>query len=182
MLNSFIHEHHYPCPLEKPVWGPVPSPPPGWTWNALMHLALNQAHAALMQGEIPVGAVVVADDGGILAAAHNQSIQQSDPTGHAEILALRAAGAVRNNYRLEDCILVATLEPCLMCAGAAVHARVSGVVYGAADLKAGAIESCLNVLELPFLNHRPWHMGGVAASECATLLQRFFKAVRDTAR
>lgn len=179
-LNSFIHKDQYPCPLEKAVWGPVPSPPLGWTWTALMRLALNQAHTALKRGEIPVGAVVVADDGRILAAAHNQSVHQSDPAGHAEILALRAAGAAQNNYRLENCVLVATLEPCLMCAGAAVHARLSGLVYGASDLKTGAIDSCLNALELPFLNHRPWHMGGIAASECTALLQKFFKAVRNT--
>ncbi len=144
-----------------------------------MCMALAEGRRAAHAGEVPVGAVVVAPDGAVLSAAHNRTIQTSDPSAHAEILALRAAGGVRGNYRLNGCVLVVTLEPCLMCAGALVHARLSGVVYGAADDKAGAVESCLNALDLPFLNHRVWHMGGIASAECTSLLRAFFENARS---
>lgn len=140
-----------------------------------MELALDEARLAARSGEIPVGAVVVAKNGRILSQAHNQSITGSNPTGHAEILAISAAGRTCGNYRLTDAVLVVTLEPCLMCAGAAVHARLAGLVYGASDPKSGAIESCLNALDLPFLNHRVWHLGGIAANDCSALLKDFFK-------
>lgn len=143
-----------------------------------MHMALAEGRSAARAGEVPVGAVVVASDGTLLSAAHNRTVQTCDPTAHAEILALRAAGAACGNCRLNGCVLVVTLEPCLMCAGALVHARLSGVVYGAADDKAGAVESCLNALDLPFLNHRVWHMGGIASAECASLLRDFFENAR----
>ena len=140
--------------------------------------AIAKARQAPQQGEVPVGALIVDPAGTILAAEHNQPITLSDPSAHAEIMAMRSAGAVLGNYRLEGCILVVTLEPCLMCTGAIVHARLAGVVYGAADNKARAVESCFNGLDLPFHNHRVWHMGGIAAPECASLLQKFFQKSR----
>ncbi|MDD6088599.1 MAG: tRNA adenosine(34) deaminase TadA [Desulfovibrionaceae bacterium] len=139
-----------------------------------MCFALHEAEKAEAEGEIPVGAVVVDQEGHILASEHNRSIADSNPCGHAEILALQAAGRKIGNYRLENCFLVATLEPCMMCAGALVHARICGVVYGAFDLKSGAVSSCFNGTDLPFLNHRVWHMGGVMEEECRALLSRFF--------
>lgn len=140
--------------------------------------ALNEARAARDAGEVPVGAVLVSGHGNILARAGNASESLSDPTAHAEVRVLREAAQNTGNYRLEGCVLVATLEPCLMCAGALVHARVAGVVYGARDPAAGAVESCLEALEMPFLNHRVWHMGGICDMECAGLLQDFFSGRR----
>lgn len=157
-----------------PLLGPVPAPPPGHSWEALMDMALEEARQAAAEREVPVGAVVVDNAGHILARARNASLRRHDPTAHAEILALRRAGAALGNYRLERCVLVATLEPCLMCTGALVHARVGGVVFGAADRKAGAIISCLEGLDQPFHNHVPWHMGGIKADVCATILRKFF--------
>lgn len=147
-----------------------------------MQLALTEGEKAAAEGEVPVGALVIAADGHLLAKAHNRPVALSDPSAHAEIAALRAAAIVRGNYRLEGCILVVTLEPCLMCAGAAVHARLAGLVYGAADDRAGAVESCLNALDLPFHNHKIWHMGGIAAPACAGLLKDFFISVRSADR
>lgn len=154
--------------------GPVPVPPPGRTWEGLMDMALEEARRAAALGEVPVGAVVVGGDGRMLARAHNAPVALADPTAHAEILALRRAGTAAGNYRLDGAVLVATLEPCLMCAGALAHSRVAGLVYGAADAKAGAVVSCCEGLASGFLNHRVWHMGGVRAEECAALLRRFF--------
>lgn len=165
-------------PRAYTAWGPVPPPPSGWSWEGLMLQAIAKARQAPHQGEVPVGALIVDPAGTILAAEHNQPITLSDPSAHAEIMAMRSAGTVLGNYRLEGCILVVTLEPCLMCTGAIVHARLAGVVYGAADNKAGAVESCFNGLDLPFHNHRVWHMGGIAAPECASLLQKFFQKSR----
>lgn len=144
-----------------------------------MQRAIEEGRGAARRGEVPVGALVVNPQGRVLSACGNAPVRTSDPAAHAEILALRAAGIQCGNYRLEGCVLVVTLEPCLMCAGAAVHARLAGVVYGAADAKAGAVESCFGALDLPFHNHRVWHMGGVAAADCAALLQDFFQAVRS---
>lgn len=158
-----------------PQCGPVPPPPPGHTWEGLMALALEEARLAEREGEVPVGAVVVAADGRILSRAHNAPIRLNDPTAHAEILALRAAGEASGNYRLNDAVLVVTLEPCLMCTGAIVHSRLAGLVYGAADARAGAVTSCCDGLEHSFLNHHVWHMGGVRAEECAALLRAFFQ-------
>lgn len=143
-----------------------------------MRMAVRQAAYAEKAGEVPVGALVVASDGTILARAHNESIRHHDPAGHAEIIAMRRAAAVVKNYRLDDCILVVTLEPCLMCASAMVHARIGGLVFGAADTKAGAIISCLDTLSLPFLNHSIWYMGGVLSGVCSRQLRLFFQATR----
>jgi len=157
-----------------PLTGPVPSPPAGHSWEGLMRLALEQARAGESQGEAPVGAVLAGRDGTILAGAHNACLALHDPTAHAEILALRRAAARLGNYRLNGTVLIVSLEPCLMCAGALVHARVDGIVYGAADPLAGAVSSCLESFALPFHNHTIWHMGGVAGEECAALLRDFF--------
>jgi tRNA(adenine34) deaminase len=139
-----------------------------------MALALEQARAGEALGEVPVGAVLAGRDGRLLAAAHNGCRALNDPTAHAEILVLRRAAAAIGNFRLGGTVLVVSLEPCLMCAGALVHARVDGIVYGAADPLAGAVSSRLEALALPFHNHRIWHMGGVAGEECASLLRDFF--------
>ncbi len=126
----------------------IPPPPPGWpNWEALMHLALAEAAKASHAAEVPVGALVVNGNGTIIATAHNSPEALHDPTAHAEILALRAAGAASGNYRLEGCVLVVTLEPCMMCAGAMAHARIAGVVYGAADPAAGASQAQVRVLQ-----------------------------------
>ncbi len=154
--------------------GPIPPAPRGHTWHSLMGLALEEAQKAAQKKEVPVGAVLVHMHGEILAKAHNSPMADHDPTAHAEIRALRLAGQKLRNYRLNDTVLVVTLEPCLMCAGALVHSRVQGLVYGAAERKSGAISSCCEGLELSFLNHKVWHMGGVRSAECARLLTDFF--------
>ncbi len=154
--------------------GPIPNVPHGYTWDGLMDMAIEEAHKAEKNGEIPVGAVIISSQGQILAKAHNQCISLHDPTAHAEILALRKAGLSLANYRLNNAILIVTLEPCLMCAGALVHARISGLVYGAADRRAGAITSCCEGLNYNFLNHNVWHMGGIRSNECADILKNFF--------
>jgi len=140
----------------------------------LMHIALEHARKAQEQGEVPVGAVVVRD-GKIIAAAANRNINDRDPSGHAEILALREAGKVVGNHRLSGCSLFVTIEPCAMCAGALVHARVERLVYGARDPKAGAVESVMQVLNHPALNHRMGVTAGVLAEECSAILQGFFR-------
>lgn len=156
----------------------MPPPPAGHTWEGLMRLALGLARQGAAAGEVPVGALVAHNDGRLLGQAHNACIARNDPTAHAEVLALRRAGEALGNYRLHDCVLVVTLEPCLMCAGALAHARVQGVAYGAPDPRAGAVTSCCEGLELGFLNHRVWHMGGVLHEECAALLREFFRDAR----
>lgn len=143
-----------------------------------MALALAEARQAEAEGEVPVGAVVVSE-GVVVARAHNNSLSTSDPTAHAEILALRVAGWARGNYRLADCDLYVTLEPCAMCAGALVHARIRRLIYAAADPKAGAVESCLRLLESPHLNHRVAVTAGVSADEAAALLRAFFARRRE---
>jgi len=157
-----------------PLAGPVPPPPAGRSWEGLMHLALEQARTGQARGEVPVGAVLAGRDGTILASAHNACLALHDPTAHAEILVLRRAAERLGNYRLSGTVLIVSLEPCLMCAGALVHARVDGVVYGAADPLAGAVSSRFEAFALPCHNHTIWHMGGVASEACATLLQDFF--------
>lgn len=143
-----------------------------------MARALELACMAEEEGEVPVGALVVAADGRVVGEGRNRPLALRDPTAHAEVLALRAAGLALGNYRLGGCVLVVTLEPCAMCAAALAHARVAGVVYGASDTLAGAVASRAELFEQPFLTHHPWHMGGVLARECAQPLWRFFAARR----
>lgn len=159
---------------------PALSLPPGWSaWDELMAEALQEARAARDLDEVPVGAVVVDGNGKIIGRGRNSPIGKHDPTAHAEIAALRAACLEVANYRLPPgSILVVTLEPCLMCLGAAVHARLGGLVFGAHDPKSGAVESCLDGFNLPFLNHRLPALGGIRAEECAAMLTNFFQARR----
>jgi tRNA(adenine34) deaminase len=142
-------------------------------------LALDVARAAAASDEIPVGAVVLSASGEVLARAHNERVARNDPTAHAEVLALRAAGAVLGSWQLSGCTLAITLEPCAMCAGAVVLARVARVVFGAWDPKAGAAGSLWDVLRDRRLNHRPEVVGGVREDECAALLADFFAGRRD---
>ena len=142
----------------------------------LMELALAAASGGA--AEIPVGAVVLDPVGVVLAAAHNERESRSDPTAHAEVLALRAAGAALGSWQLTGCTLVVTLEPCAMCAGAIVLSRVRRLVFGAWDPKAGAVGSLWDVVRDRRLNHRPEVVGGVRAAECAALLADFFAARR----
>ena len=142
-----------------------------------MAAALDEARRGLAAGEVPVGAVVVID-GRIVARAFNQPISAIDPTAHAEVLALRAAAHAMGNYRLTDAVLYVTVEPCLMCVGALVHARVREVVYGAAEPKSGALVSTLRALESSGLNHRFAVTAGVLEPQCRELMQEFFKAKR----
>jgi tRNA(adenine34) deaminase len=139
-----------------------------------MEEALRCAQRALETGEVPVGAVVVCRDR-IVGRGWNRNITDSDPAAHAEIIALRAAGAALGNHRLTECELFATIEPCAMCAGALVHARIKRLVYGADDPKAGAVHSVMQVLNHPQLNHTIEVRNGILAGRCAELLQTFFK-------
>jgi len=143
-----------------------------------MREALRLARAAADAGEVPVGAVVVVDDD-IVGRGHNQPIGASDPTAHAEIVALRDAGRRVGNYRLLGATLYVTVEPCLMCVGAMVHARVDTLVFGAPEPKAGAVESIGRVHEHPALNHRLTVVSGVLAAECAAVMRGFFRGRRD---
>jgi tRNA(adenine34) deaminase len=142
-----------------------------------MRLALREAERAAEHGDVPIGAVVVVA-GEVAAAAHNERELRQDPTAHAEILALRAAAAAVGSWRVLDAVMYVTLEPCAMCAGAIVLARVPRVVFGASDPKAGACGSVLDVLGEPRLNHRPEVAGGLLAAECGALLSEFFAARR----
>jgi tRNA(adenine34) deaminase len=144
---------------------------------AFMQLALEQAQQAWDLGEVPVGAVVV-KDGEVIAVGCNQPIGKHDPTAHAEIVALRAAAEKLGNYRLPGCELYVTLEPCVMCSGAMMHARLARVVYGATDPKTGACGSVLNLFEQEQLNHHTGIVGGVMAEECGAMLKNFFAARR----
>jgi len=149
----------------------------GLSHSEAMQLALAQARAAAEHDDVPIGAVVVRD-GVVIAARHNERELVGDPTAHAEVLALRDAATVVGHWRLLDCTLYVTLEPCLMCAGALVNSRIAQVVYGATDPKAGAIESLYTVCADERLNHRPPVLGGVLADECGQLLKAFFAARR----
>ena len=146
-----------------------------------MQLALAQAHLAAAAGEVPVGAVVVRH-GQVIATGRNAPIEGHDPTAHAEIAALRAAAQLLGNYRLDDCTLYVTLEPCAMCSGAMLHARLAGVVFGAPEPKTGAAGSVINLFAQPLLNHHTALQGGVLADECAAVLQQFFKQRRHAQR
>ena len=145
----------------------------------LMALAIERAREAEEHGDVPIGAVVARGEE-VLAAAGNERELRRDPTAHAEILAIRAAAETLGGWRLPDTALYVTLEPCAMCAGAIVLARIPAVVYGAPDPKAGAAGSVLDVLAEPALNHRPQVTGGVMEEECAALLREFFAARRPT--
>jgi len=143
-----------------------------------MELALKEAKKAGQIGEVPVGAVLVSGNGEILSAAHNQTIKLVDPTAHAEILALRKAALKINNYRLLNTTLYVTIEPCIMCMGAIVHARISRIVFGANDPKWGAAGSLYNCATDDRLNHRVEITAGVCAEDCRRLMQDFFRAKR----
>lgn len=143
-----------------------------------MQLALQEAENAAQKGEVPVGAILVDENGEVLSAAHNQTITLSDPTAHAEILALREAARAVGNYRLLNTTLYVTIEPCIMCMGAIVHARVAALVYGAADPKWGGAGSLYDLAADRRLNHRLGVVSGVCEPDCRKLLQNFFQARR----
>jgi tRNA(adenine34) deaminase len=145
--------------------------------EAFMRLALEEARHAEASGEVPVGAVVVVD-GQVIGRGFNQPINAVDPTAHAEIVALRAAARAADNYRLTGAVMYVTIEPCLMCVGALVHARVGTLVFGATEPKAGSVVSTTRALELPALNHRVDVVGGVLEDECRAIVQDFFRARR----
>jgi tRNA(adenine34) deaminase len=149
--------------------------------SVYMRQAIDQAHNAWALGEVPVGALVVRD-GVVIATGFNQPIGTHDPTAHAEIMALRAAATVLGNYRLPGCELYVTLEPCAMCAGAMIHARLARVIYGASDPKTGACGSIVNLFEESRLNHHTEVVGGVLADDCASLLKEFFAERRAAAQ
>ncbi len=150
----------------------------GDRWAAPMRAALEQARAALATGDVPIGAVVLDPDGAVIGTGRNIREAEADPTGHAEVVALREAARARGEWRLEGCTLVVTLEPCTMCAGAAVLSRVERVVFGAFDDKAGAVGSLWDVVRDRRLNHRPEVVSGVLAEESAALLADFFDGRR----
>lgn len=143
-----------------------------------MELALEQAALAGQAGEVPVGALVI-KDGEIIGRGHNRNLLNNDPTAHAEIIALREAAAHLGNHRLSGCMMITTIEPCSMCAGALIHARISRLVYGSADIKAGAVGSVLEVLNHPRLNHKMEVTGGILADRCAEIIQDFFRRKRE---
>lgn len=143
-----------------------------------MKKALNEAQKAVQKDEVPIGAVLVAENDELLSAAHNQTISRRDPTAHAEILALREAAAKIGNYRLLNTTLYVTIEPCPMCMGAVIHARVAQVVFGARDPKWGAAGSLYNFAENHRFNHRPEIIEGICADECQKLMQDFFSLKR----
>ena len=150
-------------------------------WVAPMRSALDEARAALVTGDVPIGAVVLDPEGTVIGRGRNEREADGDPTAHAEIVALRAAARSRGGWRLDGCTLVVTLEPCTMCAGAIVLSRADRLVYGAYDDKAGAVGSLWDVVRDRRLNHRPEVVAGVLADECTFLLQEFFAThrVRD---
>jgi len=142
-----------------------------------MRAALAQAHDAAERGEVPIGAVLALDDR-IIARAGNRTISDCDPTAHAEIVALRSASKIIGNYRLLGATLYVTIEPCAMCCGAMIQARISRLVYGADDAKAGAVHSCFSVLDHPQLNHRVAATSGILAEDSAAILKEFFSVRR----
>ncbi|HEY6972528.1 MAG TPA: tRNA adenosine(34) deaminase TadA [Candidatus Angelobacter sp.] len=145
---------------------------------AWMRLALEEASLAIRAGEVPVGALVI-KEGEIIGRGHNRSLLDYDPSAHAEIVALREAAARLRNHRLTGCTMFVTIEPCAMCAGALVHARVARLVYGASDPKAGAVSSLLQVVNHPGLNHKMEVKSGVLERECSEILQKFFQEKRN---
>ena len=139
-----------------------------------MKIALKEAEKALLEGEVPIGAVLVNDEGGIVACGHNLRETEHDATAHAEVVVIREAGKKFGEWRLKNCTLYVTVEPCPMCAGAIVMSRVARVVYGVPDSKAGAVESLFNIPGHPALNHNPLVRAGVLEDECREIMQRFF--------
>ncbi len=163
-----------PCCVERPVPTTNDQRPTAGSDELWMEEALRAAQRALQAGEVPVGAVIVCE-GQIIARGWNRNIGNNDPTAHAEIVALREAAETLGNHRLAECDLFATIEPCPMCAGAMVHARIKRLVYGADDPKAGAVRSVMQVLNHQQLNHKIEVRSGILAGRCAELLQTFFK-------
>lgn len=149
--------------------------------KAYLQLAIDEAYAAQEAGEVPIGSIVVYQ-GEIIGRGQNRVLRDSDPSAHAEIVALREAGRALGNYRLESCVLYVTLEPCAMCAGAILHARIARLVYAAADPKAGACGSVLSVMNHPALNHRLEVASGLLGEECGAMLTAFFRARRSSVR
>ncbi len=147
-----------------------------------MKMALDEARAAWDEDEVPVGAVLVLEDQGQVFSARNQTITLNDPTAHAEILALRQAGRALGNYRIVNSVLYCTVEPCVMCMGAVIHARISQVVFGAADPKWGACGSLYDFASNPHLNHHPEIVSGVCEGQCRELMQGFFRHKRQGAK
>ena len=143
-----------------------------------METALAEARAAGARGEVPVGAVIVAPNGEVIARAGNRTLELCDPTAHAEVLALRAAGEKLGSWHLDECVLYVTLEPCVMCAGAIIQSRLGLLVYGTDDLKAGAIRSVLNVPDSPCSNHKVSVIGGILEDACRQQLQSWFRQRR----
>lgn len=150
----------------------------GNRWAGAMRLALDEGRSAATHGDVPVGAVVLGPDGAVVAVGGNERELTGDPTAHAEIVAIRRAAEALGERRLEGCTLVVTLEPCTMCAGAIVAARIAHLVFGAFDEKAGAVASLWDVVRDPRLNHRPRVTSSILADECAGLLQEFFEGRR----
>jgi tRNA(adenine34) deaminase len=144
-----------------------------------MQRALDAARHSALRGEVPVGALIIDPRGAVLSCVGNHPISASDPTAHAEMIALREAARRKGNYRLMGCTLYVTLEPCTMCAGAISHARIERLVYGARDLKGGAVESGVRFFDAPTCHWRPSLLGGVSEEECAALLKDFFRARRS---
>ena len=149
---------------------------------AHMEMALEEASAAAAEDEVPIGAVIVSFRHGVIARAHNQRERLLDPTAHAEMIAITQAAQALHSWRLEDCVLYVTLEPCPMCAGAVVLARLPMLVYGAADPKAGACDTLYRITADPRLNHRAQAVGGVLADRCAAVLTTFFASKRTPGR
>ncbi|SHN55061.1 nucleoside deaminase [Desulfovibrio litoralis] len=158
----------------------IPQPPPPWkTWEELMDLALIEAEYSASLNEVPVGAIIVDKSGDILAKTGNRCISNNDPTAHAEILALREAAQRIKSYRLCECYLIVSLEPCLMCLSAIFNARLKGIVWGAKEPKTGAISSRLNGFELDcFLHDNIWELGGIKEEKSEEILKVFFKKCR----
>ena len=139
-----------------------------------MQIAIDEASLAQIENEVPVGAIIIQNDK-LIAKAHNQSISKNDPTAHAEILVLRKAGKKQKNYRLIDATLYVTLEPCAMCLGAMMHARIDKIIFGASDPKSGVCGSCINLCKEKNFNHKISVIGGIMEKKCSKLLQDFFK-------
>ncbi len=144
-----------------------------------MEIAIEEAKKAELMNEVPVGAVTLDKGGEIIARAHNMCISLNDPTAHAEVLAIRKAGEYISNYRITDCIVVSTVEPCIMCMGCLVNARIAGLVFGCRDPKAGAVYSKIDFFnEIKWINHRFWVLEGIRSKECGRILKDFFKKKR----